>query len=69
VRLYLGRILLPPFRLPVPSAGAGALAALMLFGFDFSLVAMIGAILLIGIVKKNIMMAEEAHERQAVADL
>ena len=35
------------------SAGAGALAALMLFGFDFSLVAMIGVILLIGIVKKN----------------
>ncbi len=37
----------------LPSAGAGALIALMLFGFDFSLVAMIGIILLIGIVKKN----------------
>ena len=37
----------------LPSAGAGALAMLMLFGYDFSLVAMIGAILLIGIVKKN----------------
>jgi HAE1 family hydrophobic/amphiphilic exporter-1 len=37
----------------LPSAGAGAIAALMLFGFDFSLVAMIGIILLIGIVKKN----------------
>jgi len=37
----------------LPSAGAGAIAALMLFGFDFSLVAMIGVILLIGIVKKN----------------
>jgi len=37
----------------LPSAGAGALATLMLFGFDFSLVAMIGVILLIGIVKKN----------------
>jgi HAE1 family hydrophobic/amphiphilic exporter-1 len=37
----------------LPSAGAGALIALMLFGFDFSLVAMIGVILLIGIVKKN----------------
>ena len=37
----------------LPSAGAGALATLMLFGYDFSLVAMIGVILLIGIVKKN----------------
>ena len=37
----------------LPSAGAGALAVLMLFGFDFSLVALIGVILLIGIVKKN----------------
>jgi HAE1 family hydrophobic/amphiphilic exporter-1 len=37
----------------LPSAGAGAIAALMIFGFDFSLVAMIGVILLIGIVKKN----------------
>jgi hydrophobic/amphiphilic exporter-1 (mainly G- bacteria), HAE1 family len=37
----------------LPSAGAGALATLMAFGYDFSLVAMIGVILLIGIVKKN----------------
>jgi len=37
----------------LPSAGAGAIATLMMFGFDFSLVAMIGIILLIGIVKKN----------------
>ena len=37
----------------LPSAGAGALATLMFFGFDFSFVAMIGIILLIGIVKKN----------------
>jgi HAE1 family hydrophobic/amphiphilic exporter-1 len=37
----------------LPSAGAGALATLMIFGYDFSLVAMIGVILLIGIVKKN----------------
>jgi len=45
----------------LPSAGAGALATLMLFGFDFSLVAMIGVILLIGIVKKNgIMMVDFA---------
>jgi HAE1 family hydrophobic/amphiphilic exporter-1 len=45
----------------LPSAGAGAVATLMLFGFDFSLVAMIGVILLIGIVKKNgIMMVDFA---------
>ena len=45
----------------LPSAGAGAIAILMLFGFDFSLVAMIGVILLIGIVKKNgIMMVDFA---------
>ncbi|RJF69231.1 multidrug efflux RND transporter permease subunit [Rhodopseudomonas palustris] len=37
----------------LPSAGVGALAILMLFGFDFSLIALIGVILLIGIVKKN----------------
>jgi HAE1 family hydrophobic/amphiphilic exporter-1 len=45
----------------LPSAGAGAIATLMMFGFDFSLVAMIGVILLIGIVKKNgIMMVDVA---------
>jgi hydrophobic/amphiphilic exporter-1 (mainly G- bacteria), HAE1 family len=45
----------------LPAAGAGAIATLMLFGFDFSLVAMIGVILLIGIVKKNgIMMVDFA---------
>src|SRR5580658_3752563 len=37
----------------LPSAGVGALATLMLFGFDFSLIALIGVILLIGIVTKN----------------
>lgn len=37
----------------LPSAGVGAIAMLMLFGFDFSLIALIGIILLIGIVKKN----------------
>ncbi|MDI3469021.1 MAG: Multidrug efflux system MdtABC-TolC, inner-membrane proton/drug antiporter MdtB-like [Pseudolabrys sp.] len=37
----------------LPSAGVGALLTLMLFGFDFSLIALIGMILLIGIVKKN----------------
>jgi hydrophobic/amphiphilic exporter-1 (mainly G- bacteria), HAE1 family len=37
----------------LPSAGVGALAMLMLFHYDFSLIALIGIILLIGIVKKN----------------
>jgi len=57
----------------LPSAGVGALATLMLFGFDFSLIALIGVILLIGIVKKNgIMMvdfaivAERDHNLSAV---
>ncbi len=45
----------------LPSAGVGALAILMMFGFDFSLIALIGVILLIGIVKKNgIMMVDFA---------
>jgi HAE1 family hydrophobic/amphiphilic exporter-1 len=45
----------------LPSAGVGALALLMLSGFDFSLIALIGIILLIGIVKKNgIMMVDFA---------
>jgi multidrug efflux pump len=37
----------------LPSAGIGAVLALMLLGMDFSLIAVIGVILLIGIVKKN----------------
>lgn len=37
----------------LPSAGVGALLALMLFNMDLSIIAMIGIILLIGIVKKN----------------
>jgi HAE1 family hydrophobic/amphiphilic exporter-1 len=45
----------------LPSAGLGALATLMLFGFEFSLIGLIGLILLIGIVKKNgIMMVDFA---------
>jgi hydrophobic/amphiphilic exporter-1 (mainly G- bacteria), HAE1 family len=45
----------------LPSAGVGAVAILMIFGFDFSLIALIGVILLIGIVKKNgIMMVDFA---------
>ncbi|KQV70208.1 efflux RND transporter permease subunit [Rhizobium sp. Root1220] len=37
----------------LPSAGLGALAMLWIFGFDFTVIALIGVILLIGIVKKN----------------
>jgi HAE1 family hydrophobic/amphiphilic exporter-1 len=54
----------------LPSAGAGALAALMLFGYDFSLVAMIGVILLIGIVKKNgIMLVDFAIQAERTEHL
>ncbi|MDB4957397.1 MAG: Cobalt-zinc-cadmium resistance protein CzcA [Myxococcales bacterium] len=49
----------------LPSAGVGALLALMLFGEDLSVVAIIGIILLIGIVKKNgIMMVDFALEAE-----
>jgi len=37
----------------LPSAGVGAVLALMIFGMEFSLIALIGVFLLIGIVKKN----------------
>ena len=40
----------------LPSAGVGALLSLMLFGTDFSVIALIGIILLIGIVEKNAIM-------------
>jgi multidrug efflux pump len=40
----------------LPSAGVGALLALMLFGLDMSIVALIGIVLLMGIVKKNAIM-------------
>ncbi len=49
----------------LPSAGVGALLALMWFKTEFSLIALIGVILLIGIVKKNaIMMIDFALARQ-----
>ena len=49
----------------LPSAGVGALLALMIDGSDLSIVAIIGVILLIGIVKKNgIMMVDFALEAQ-----
>ncbi len=40
----------------LPSAGVGALLALQICGTDFSVIALIGIILLIGIVKKNAIM-------------
>jgi multidrug efflux pump len=55
----------------LPSAGVGAVIALLLFGKEFSLIALIGVILLIGIVKKNaIMMIDVAleHQRQHNVD-
>ena len=49
----------------LPSAGVGALLALMLFNTEFSIIALIGVVLLIGIVKKNaIMMIDFAIARQ-----
>jgi multidrug efflux pump len=49
----------------LPSAGVGALLALMLFGYDLSIIALIGIILLMGIVKKNaIMMIDFALEAE-----
>ena len=49
----------------LPSAGIGAVLALLLCGTDFSLIALIGMFLLIGIVKKNaIMMVDVAIDRE-----
>ena len=49
----------------LPSAGIGALLALMLCGTDLSLVALVGIVLLMGIVKKNaIMMVDFAIEAE-----
>jgi hydrophobe/amphiphile efflux-1 (HAE1) family protein len=49
----------------LPSAGVGALLMLMLFHYDLSIIALIGIILLIGIVKKNaIMMIDFALEAE-----
>ena len=54
----------------LPSAGVGALLALMLFRTDFSIIALIGVILLIGIVKKNaIMMIDFAIARQRTSHI
>jgi multidrug efflux pump subunit AcrB len=55
----------------LPSAGIGALLALMLFGVDLSVIAIIGLLLLIGIVKKNAILlvdfAIEAERNGGVA--
>ncbi len=49
----------------LPSAAVGALGTLMLFGYDLTLIATIGIVLLIGIVKKNaIMMIDFALDAQ-----
>jgi multidrug efflux pump len=49
----------------LPSAGVGALLALMLFHLDLTIIALIGIILLIGIVKKNgILMVDFAIEAE-----
>ena len=57
----------------LPSAGVGALLALMAFGTEFSIMALIGVILLIGIVKKNAIMmidfALEAERRRGLSSL
>jgi multidrug efflux pump len=54
----------------LPSAGLGALLALLLFQIDLSIVAIIGIILLIGIVKKNaIMMVDFALEAERKDEL
>jgi multidrug efflux pump len=55
----------------LPSAGVGALLALMLYGYDLSVVALIGIVLLMGIVKKNAIMmidfALEAERKQGLS--
>jgi multidrug efflux pump len=55
----------------LPSAGVGAVLALMLFHIEFSIIALIGVILLIGIVKKNAILiidfALQAERRGATA--
>ncbi|HEV2627283.1 MAG TPA: efflux RND transporter permease subunit [Pseudolabrys sp.] len=51
----------------LPSAGIGAILTLMLFHLDLSVIAMIGIVMLVGIVKKNaIMMIDFAIERRRV---
>lgn len=50
----------------LPSAGLGAILTLLIFGMDLSVIAIIGIVMLIGIVKKNaIMMVDFAVSAQA----
>src|SRR5262249_47276590 len=76
VYLILGMLYesyLPPITLlaPLPSAGVGALLMLTWFRYDLSVIALIGIILLIGIVKKNAIMmidfALDAERRQGLS--
>jgi len=54
----------------LPSAGVGALLALMLFDYDLSVIALIGIVLLMGIVKKNaILMIDFAIEAERTQGL
>jgi multidrug efflux pump len=54
----------------LPSAGVGALVALMAFGEDLSIIALIGIVLLMGIVKKNaIMMIDFALDAERAGGL
>jgi multidrug efflux pump len=54
----------------LPSASVGALLTLLVFGYDLDIIAVIGIILLIGIVKKNaIMMIDFALEAERVEGL
>ncbi len=54
----------------LPSAGVGAVLALLAFNTEFSIIALIGVILLIGIVKKNaIMMIDFALEAERAHDM
>jgi multidrug efflux pump len=54
----------------LPSAGVGALLALMLFDYDLSVIALIGIVLLMGIVKKNaILMIDFAIEAERTKGL
>lgn len=53
----------------LPAAAAGALATLEVFGYDLSVIAIIGILMLIGIVKKNaIMMIDFALARQRAGE-
>src|SRR6201999_2120657 len=63
---------IPPITIlsTLPSAGVGALLSLWLFRYDLDIIAIIGIILLIGIVKKNaIMMIDFALDAERVEGL